>query len=190
MKIMNRIFAITLTALLAAGFSATAQRGDRKGQEQPEVWRTMDVPPAPTLTPAQALESFKLAPGFRIEIAAADPLVHDPVAMAFDADGRMWVVEMRAYMPNVDGKGEDARTGRVGVLEDTNGDGRMDKRTDFLTGLQMPRAISLVKAACSWLNRQYFGFVKTPMAISRPIKKPPCSKTTGVKGQWSTPKTV
>ncbi len=145
MKIMNRIFAITLTALLAAGFSATAQRGDRKGQEQPEVWRTMDVPPAPTLTPAQALESFKLAPGFRIEIAAADPLVHDPVAMAFDADGRMWVVEMRAYMPNVDGKGEDARTGRVGVLEDTNGDGRMDKRTDFLTGLQMPRAISLVK---------------------------------------------
>ncbi|MBC8325381.1 MAG: dehydrogenase [Verrucomicrobia subdivision 3 bacterium] len=142
---MNRIFAITFIALLAAGFSATAQKGDRKGQDQPEVWRTMDVPPAPTLTPAQALKTFKLAPGFRIEIAAADPLVHDPVAMAFDADGRMWVVEMRAFMPNVDGTGEDARTGRVGVLEDTNGDGKMDKRTDFLTDLQMPRAIALVK---------------------------------------------
>ena len=142
---MNRIFAITITALLAAGFNTSAQRGDRKGQGQPEVWRTMKVPPAPALTPAQALKSFKLAPGFRIEIAAADPLIHDPVAMSFDADGRMWVVEMRAFMPNVDGKGEDARTGRVGVLEDTNGDGRMDKRTDFLTGLQMPRAISLVK---------------------------------------------
>ena len=142
---MNRIFAITITALLAAGFNTSAQRGDRKGQGQPEVWRTMKVPPAPALTPAQALKSFKLAPGFRIEIAAADPLIHDPVAMSFDADGRMWVVEMRAFMPNVDGKGEHARTGRVGVLEDTNGDGRMDKRTDFLTGLQMPRAISLVK---------------------------------------------
>ncbi|MDE2714698.1 MAG: dehydrogenase [Verrucomicrobiota bacterium] len=142
---MNRIFVIIFTALLIAGFTASAQRGDRNGQKQPEVWRTMDVPPAPALTPTQALKSFKLAPGFRIEIAAADPLVHDPVAMAFDADGRMWVVEMRAFMPNVDGKGEDARTGRVGVLEDTNGDGRMDKRTDFLTGLQMPRAISLVK---------------------------------------------
>jgi glucose/arabinose dehydrogenase/mono/diheme cytochrome c family protein len=142
---MRRIYAITLTALMAAGINTSAQRGDRKGQEQPEVWRTMKVPPAPTLTPAQALKSFKLAPGFRIEIAAADPLVHDPVAMAFDADGRMWVVEMRAFMPNVDGTGEDARTGRVGVLEDTDGDGRMDKRTDFLTGLQMPRAIALVK---------------------------------------------
>ncbi len=41
---MNRIFAITITALLAAGFTASAQRGDRKGQEQPEVWRTMNVP--------------------------------------------------------------------------------------------------------------------------------------------------
>jgi len=111
----------------------------------PEVWRGMKVPPAPVLTPEQALKSFKLAPGFQIEIAAADPLVHDPVAMVFDAAGRMWVVEMRAYMPNVDGKGEDARTGRIAVLEDTNGDGRMDKRTDFLTGLQMPRAIALVK---------------------------------------------
>jgi len=142
---MSRIIATTFAALLAVGLPATAQQGDKKGQEQPEVWRTMKVPPAPTLTPAQALKSFKLAPGFRIEIAAADPLVHDPVAMAFDADGRMWVVEMRAFMPNVDGKGEDARTGRVGVLEDTNGDGRMDKRTDFLTGLQMPRALALVK---------------------------------------------
>ena len=142
---MNRIFAITFTALLAAVLTSSAQRGDRNGQKQPEVWRTMKVPPAPALTPAQALKSFKLAPGFRIEIAAADPLIHDPVAMTFDADGRMWVVEMRAFMPNVDGKGEDARTGRVGVLEDTDGDGRMDKRTDFLPGLQMPRAIALVK---------------------------------------------
>ena len=51
---MNRIFAITFTVLLAAGLTSSAQRGDRNGQKQPEVWRTMDVPPAPTLPPAQA----------------------------------------------------------------------------------------------------------------------------------------
>lgn len=122
-----------------------AQRGDRRGQEQPDVWKKFDVPPAPALTPEEALKTFKLAPGFRIEIAAADPLVHDPVSMKFDEDGRMWVVEMRAYMPNVDGIGEDAKVGSVAVLEDTDGDGRMDKRTEFLSGLNTPRAVALVK---------------------------------------------
>ena len=142
---MNRIFVIIFTALLIAGFTASAQRGDRNGQKQPEVWKEFDVPPAPALTPEEALKSFKLQPGFRIEIVAADPLVHDPVAMKFDEDGRIWVVEMRAYMPNVDGTGEDAKVGSVAVLEDTDGDGRMDKRTEFLSGLNTPRAVALVK---------------------------------------------
>jgi mono/diheme cytochrome c family protein/glucose/arabinose dehydrogenase len=142
----NRFLIIMMSAGLAGwSTSAWAQRGDRKDQQQPEVWKNFDVPPAPALTPEQALKSFKLQPGFRIEIAAADPLVHDPVAMKFDEDGRMWVVEMRAYMPNVDGTGEDAKLGSVAVLEDTNGDGRMDKRTEFLSGLNTPRAIALVK---------------------------------------------
>ena len=78
---MRGILSFSIVVLLAVGLPARAQRGDHKGKEQPEVWRTMKVPPAPTLTPAQALKSFKLAPGFRIEIAAADPLIHDPVAM-------------------------------------------------------------------------------------------------------------
>ena len=94
----NRFLIIMMAAGLAVwSTSAWAQRGDRKGQQQPEVWKGFDVPPAPALTPEEALKSFKLQPGFRIEIVAADPLVHDPVAMKFDEDGRMWVVEMRAW---------------------------------------------------------------------------------------------
>jgi hypothetical protein len=50
---------------------------------------------------------------------------------------------MRAYMPNVDGKGEDRRLGRVVILQDTDGDGKMDRSTVFLDGLQLPRAIAL-----------------------------------------------
>src|SRR5690606_12896900 len=83
------------------------------------------------------------APGFRLELVAHEPMVQNPVAISWDADGRLWVVEMVGYMPNVDGKGEDVRNGRVSILEDTDGDGRMDKSTLFLDGLQMPRAIMI-----------------------------------------------
>jgi glucose/arabinose dehydrogenase len=96
------------------------------------------------LSPADALKTFKLPPGFRMELVAAEPLVFDPVAMTFGADGRLWVVEMRAYMQDVDGKGENAPIGTVAVLDDTDGDGRMDKRTEFAGGFVLPRAIALV----------------------------------------------
>ena len=121
-----------------------AQAGDRGQTNQPEVWKTMNVPPSPVVPPDKALSTFRIAPGFRLELVAAEPLVQDPVAIAWDADGRLWVVEMRGYMPNVDGKGEDARIGRVSILEDTDHDGKMDKSTIFLDQLQMPRAITLV----------------------------------------------
>ncbi len=91
------------------------------------------------------MKTFKLAPGFRIELVASEPLVEDPVAVAFDPDGRIWVVEMRGFMPDVDGKGEDQPVGRIVVLEDTDGDGKMDKRTVFADGLVMPRALCLVR---------------------------------------------
>ncbi|MHC4995884.1 MAG: DUF7133 domain-containing protein, partial [Planctomycetota bacterium] len=136
-------FGLTLNAPPAA-----AQRGDRKdqgGEVQREVWKEMDVPAAPPLTPEQALAAFKVAPGFRVELVAAEPLVEDPVAMEWDARGRLWVVEMRGYMPNVDGKGEDQPVGQVVVLEDTDHDGKMDRSTVFLDKLVMPRAITVVE---------------------------------------------
>ena len=51
----------------------------------------------PPLSPEAALKTFHLPPGFRIELAAAEPDVVDPVALAFDARGRMFVVEMTDY---------------------------------------------------------------------------------------------
>jgi mono/diheme cytochrome c family protein/glucose/arabinose dehydrogenase len=120
-----------------------AQQGDKKGEAQLDRVPRELIPPAPALTPAQALKTFKLAPGFRIELVAGEPLVESPVAMTFDADGRIWVVEMRGFMPNPDGTGEAEIPGRVAVLEDTDGDGRADKKTIFLDHLAMPRAIAM-----------------------------------------------
>lgn len=136
----SAFLSVCIAALCFAG-PVDAQRGDRRGHVMEEVWRDMKVPAAPLLSPEEELKTFKVAPGFRVELVAAEPMVQTPVEVRWDGDGRLWVVEMRAYMPNVDGTGEDARTGRVSVLEDKNGDGRMDQATVFLDDLQMPRAI-------------------------------------------------
>lgn len=136
----NRIL-LALIALIAP-CSLWAQNGDREGEEQAPPPAHLNIPPAPALSAEEALKTFRVAPGFKVELVASDPLVFDPVAMAFGADGRLWVVEMRAFMPNVDGTGEDAPIGTVAFLEDTNGDGRMDKRTEFAGGFVLPRAIA------------------------------------------------
>jgi mono/diheme cytochrome c family protein/glucose/arabinose dehydrogenase len=95
----------------------------------------------PLLSAAESLKTFKLPPGFRIEVVASDPLVEHPVAMAFDGDGRMWVCEMRGYMPDPEGKGEEAPIGRISILTDTDDDGTMDKSRIFLDELVLPRAV-------------------------------------------------
>lgn len=126
---------------LLAVLPVCAQNGDNPGEVQKLLVPESLIPPAPVLSPDEALKSFTTKPGFHVELVAAEPLVDSPVALAFDAAGRIWVVEMRDYMPDPDGHGEEVANGTVAVLEDTDGDGRMDKRTVFLDHLRMPRAI-------------------------------------------------
>ena len=103
--------------------------------------------PSPERSPEEALKSFEIEPGLRIELVAAEPMVQDPVVSTFDEDGRLWVVEMRSYMPNVEGEGEREPIGRVSVLEDTDEDGTMDRSTVYLDSLIMPRAIAVTSDA-------------------------------------------
>ena len=100
--------------------------------------------PAPVLSPDAALKSLTVAPGYKVELAASEPLIHAPVAIQFGPDGRMWVVEMNGYSPVLGGEGEDAPNGRVVVLRDRDGDGRYDDATVFLDNLILPRSIMLV----------------------------------------------
>src|SRR4051812_30222843 len=88
----------------------------------------------PALSPQEALASFQLEPGLRIELVAAEPLVIDPVALAFDERGRLFVVEGRGYPDPVEGGGKTTE-GRIVLLEDTDGDGRYDRRREFASGL-------------------------------------------------------
>lgn len=100
--------------------------------------------PSPEKTPYEELASFNIEPGLNIQLVAAEPLIQDPVVITFDADGRLWVVEMRGFMPTIDGEGEREPVGRVSVLEDTDGDGQMDVSKIYIDSLIMPRAIALV----------------------------------------------
>jgi glucose/arabinose dehydrogenase/mono/diheme cytochrome c family protein len=137
-------FLRTLPCVVMLAAPVFAQNGDRAGEEQAPLPAHIVVPPAPVLTPEQEAATFKLAPGFRAELVAADPLLGDPVAMQFGPDGRLWVVEMRGYMPNPAAEGETDPVGVIAVLTDTDGDGRYDKRSVFADGLAMPRALALV----------------------------------------------
>ncbi len=101
------------------------------------------VPPgpavAPPLSPRESMAKIHVRDGFGVELMAAEPLTMDPVAIDWDAAGRLWVVEMADYPLGLDGKGK--RGGRVRVLEDTDGDGRPDKSTLFADGLNFPTGL-------------------------------------------------
>jgi len=113
-----------------------------KGQE---LFDRVDVPPAPPLSPEEALKTFTLAPGYRMELVASEPMVQSPISFEFDPEGRLWVVEYQGYMRDLEGSDEGAPICRVVVLEDEDEDGRMDKQTVFLDGLVMPRSITFVE---------------------------------------------
>ncbi len=103
------------------------------------------IPPAPVLSVEDALKTFTLAEGYVIEPVVAEPLVEKPVALSFDANGNIWVVEMRGYMPDLDGKGEEKPQGRIAVLQDTDDDGQIDKRTVFWDHIHLPRSVAVVE---------------------------------------------
>jgi mono/diheme cytochrome c family protein/glucose/arabinose dehydrogenase len=100
--------------------------------------------PSPPKTPEDELATIVVEPGMKIQLVASEPMVQDPVVITFDEDGRLWVVEMRGFMPDIDGKGERERIGRVSVLQDTNNDGMMDSSIVYIDSLIMPRALALV----------------------------------------------
>ena len=93
----------------------------------------------PRIAPTEAdrvLETFRVAPPFRLQLVAAEPLVNSPVAIEWDADGNLFVCEMRGYSEN-----RDDALSRVSRLRDTNDDGIYDENTVFADGLLWPTAI-------------------------------------------------
>jgi putative membrane-bound dehydrogenase-like protein len=104
-----------------------------------EVPRKHDRPPGPPLSPEEAVAKMTVPEGFSVEIVAAEPDVVNPVAMFIDEKGRFWITESFEYPRREPGPGKD----RIKVIEDTDGDGKVDKVTVFAEGLNIPSGIAV-----------------------------------------------
>ncbi|MCA9117749.1 MAG: HEAT repeat domain-containing protein, partial [Planctomycetaceae bacterium] len=105
------------------------------------------LPRIPLTEPGDALKTFTVAAGFKLELVAAEPLLADPVDACFDADGRMFVCEMHGYpfseeptRLNPNGGGKE-QAGVIRMLEDTDGDGEMDRSVIFADRMSWPTSV-------------------------------------------------
>ena len=95
----------------------------------------------PMLSPEEEVKTIQLPVGYRLELVLSEPDIKEPMAVAFDGNGRMYVVEMRTYMQDIDGTGEHEPKSRVSRHESTKGDGKYDKHTVFADNLLIPRMV-------------------------------------------------
>ena len=107
-------------------------------------------PPDEPRSPLQSLAEMTVHPGCRVELIASEPVISDPISIAFGADGRLWVVEMRDYPLGESDSGQ----GQIRILEDRNRDGLFDQATVFLDQLSYPNSVLPWKdgaiVCCRW----------------------------------------
>lgn len=120
-----------------AGYTGPKRAGG--GPLNPEIH--FPLPPPKPLSPQEEIKTFKLPPGFHAELVASEPMIETPIAISWDDQARMYVVEMRGYMHDVDGTGEDQPICQISRLESTKGDGVYDKKTVFVDHLLLPRTV-------------------------------------------------
>ena len=124
---MRSLFFLTILVSVCVGISRDAAGQNR---ERPETH---------PLSPEDSLKSMQPRAGFRVDLVAAEPLVRDPIDLAWGPDGKLWVVEMADYPLGMDDQGKPG--GRVRYLEDGDGDGKYDKSTLFLDEIQIPTSV-------------------------------------------------
>ena len=124
----------------------------------------------PPYSQKEALKTFQIDPAYRIEPFVCEPAVVSPVAMEFDENGRIFVIEDRGYPLS-----PEQHLGRVKLLEDTNGDGIPDRSTIFADQLTMPTGAMRWKRASWSPMRRTCCTSKIPMETAKPIFAASCS---------------
>ncbi|MEO7415184.1 MAG: discoidin domain-containing protein [Opitutaceae bacterium] len=112
----------------------------------PEAPTTMPTPPY--LSPEDAAKTFKLPPGYHLELVLSEPVIREPVVSVFDGNGRLYIAEMRSYMQTADSSNdgdEKQPISRVSLHWSSKGDGKLDQHTVFADNLVLPRMILPLK---------------------------------------------
>ena len=142
---MSSLARLRVTAVLAAVVTTMATGHGYQSPQTSLPWPpgVQRVPAdAPALSPAEALKTFYMPPGYHLELVASEPLIQDPIAIDWDGDGRLWAVEMPGFVPDLAAQEPNIDPiGRIVVLEDTDNDGAMDKRTVFADGLVLAASL-------------------------------------------------
>lgn len=145
---MNAIV-IRATLCSAAAFVVLSACSNPKPAEvpaatAPAIAPAIAPPPPPlikALSPTASIATMQMPNGYRLEPVLSEPDIAEPVMVAFDGNGRMYVAEMRTYMQDANATGEQQPFSRVSVHEDTDGDGVYDKHTVFADKLLLPRIL-------------------------------------------------
>ena len=132
--------------------------------EEPEALKRA-LPRLPATAATDAVATFRLAQGFRVELVASEPHVCSPVDMAFDEDGRLWVVEMIDYP--YDERDGVPPEGRIQVLEDDDGDGRFGRSFVFADQLRWPTGLCLWDGGVFSRPRRTSCISRTPTVTTR-----------------------
>jgi len=93
------------------------------------------------LSQEEALASIEVPDGYELQLVLSDPIIKEPVDIAWDGDGAMYVVEMRTYMQDADASDEKDSTSVISRHEDSDGDGVYDKHSTYINRLLLPRMI-------------------------------------------------
>ena len=123
-----RLLLLCLVAVVPAAAAPDVAKSAAYGRQLPRV---------KPMSPAESMAAMTVQPGFRVELVAAEPLIHDPVAAEFDERGRLYVVQLPQYNSYVAKEG-----GSIALLEDRDDDGHYERATPFATGLKYPSAIA------------------------------------------------
>jgi mono/diheme cytochrome c family protein len=110
--------------------------------------------------PKFSIQDYQIEDGFALSLIASEPFLKAPVSMDFDNKGRMWVVQMIGYMPNLEGIGEDEQNGRISILEDFDKDGIIDHSKIFLDKLILPRRLAHVYGGLLYVDGPNLWFVE------------------------------
>lgn len=164
-RLWTHVFLTAIVSLLAESIDVTRATIAADAPATRKV-TAADMPRIPHTDADDALNTFRLASGFQLEVVAAEPLVSDPVAACFDEFGRMFVAEMHGYpfsqeptRLNPSGRGkEDA--GIIRLLEDTDGDGRMDSSVIFADKISWPTSVCCYNGGIFVLAPQHLYYFK------------------------------
>lgn len=131
---MKRLWTFVLSLVYVAAGSASADDFPTLRNTEPD--------PGSAMPASQTAASFRVPTGFRVSVFAAEPDVQNPIAMAWDPRGRLWIAENYTYAERSQRFDLSLRD-RVVIFEDADGDGRSDKRTVFNNNVQMLTSLEL-----------------------------------------------